>query len=155
MALFRSVGYERCEHGTASVLKPLNKQCNNPSLHQKSHSDNCQLVTSTNANFLGFSIESCCDPSLKQIFPIWAQTKNDTDFSEAPNFRQPRISEKLLQSRRPHDNMVVSQNTGTPIWTPKYYSPYHRDPQKSTPNYGKPPILKLRRIPPTGLGFRV
>ena len=29
--------------------------------------------------------------------------------------------------------IVVSQNKGTPIWTPKYYSPYYRDPQKGYP----------------------
>ena len=35
--------------------------------------------------------------------------------------------------------MVISLNRGTPIWTPKYYSPYYWDPQKGTPNFGKPP----------------
>ncbi len=35
--------------------------------------------------------------------------------------------------------MVVSQNQGTPIWTPKYYSPYYWDPQNGTLNFGKPP----------------
>ena len=35
--------------------------------------------------------------------------------------------------------MVVSQNKGTPISTPKYCSPYYGDPQKGTPNFGKPP----------------
>ena len=35
--------------------------------------------------------------------------------------------------------MVVSQNRGTPIQTLKYYSPHYRDPQKGTPNIGKPP----------------
>ena len=39
--------------------------------------------------------------------------------------------------------MVVSQNRGTPIWTPKYYNPYYRDPQKGTPNFGKLPYSKL------------
>ena len=34
--------------------------------------------------------------------------------------------------------MVVSQNKGTPIYTQIYYSPYYRDPQKGTPNLGKP-----------------
>ena len=37
---------------------------------------------------------------------------------------------------KPHD-LVVSQNKGTPILTPKYYSPY---PQKGTPNFGNPPF---------------
>ena len=37
------------------------------------------------------------------------------------------------------DYMVVSQNKGTPIWTPKYYGPYYRDPQNGTLNFGKPP----------------
>ena len=35
-------------------------------------------------------------------------------------------------------DLVVSQNKGTPIQTPKYYNPYYRDPQKGTPNFGKP-----------------
>ena len=26
--------------------------------------------------------------------------------------------------------MVIFQNRGTPIWTPIYYSPYHRDPKR-------------------------
>ena len=36
--------------------------------------------------------------------------------------------------------MVVSQNSGTPTQTPKYYNPYYRDTQKGTPNFGKPRI---------------
>ena len=31
--------------------------------------------------------------------------------------------------------VVVSPNNGTPI----YYGPYYGDPQKGTPNFGKPP----------------
>ena len=38
-------------------------------------------------------------------------------------------------------NMVVSLNRGTPIWTPKYYSPYYKESQKGTPNFGKLPYL--------------
>ena len=34
-------------------------------------------------------------------------------------------------------DMVVSLNRGTPIWTPKYYNPYYGDPQNGTPNFGK------------------
>ena len=37
-------------------------------------------------------------------------------------------------------DLAVSQNKGTPIWTPIYYNPYYRDPQKGTPNFGKPPF---------------
>ena len=44
---------------------------------------------------------------------------------------------------RGEDYMAVSLNRGTPIWTPKYYSPYYWDPQKGTPNIGKPPYLVL------------
>ena len=29
--------------------------------------------------------------------------------------------------------LVVSQNRGTPIWTPIYYNPYYKDPQKGYP----------------------
>ena len=36
--------------------------------------------------------------------------------------------------------MVVSQNKGTPIQTPKYYDPYYRNPQ-GTPNFGEAHIL--------------
>ena len=32
----------------------------------------------------------------------------------------------------PKVNMVVSQNRGIPIWTPKCYSPYYGNPQKGT-----------------------
>ena len=35
--------------------------------------------------------------------------------------------------------VVVSQNRGTPIWTPKCYSPYYGTPQKGTLNFGNPP----------------
>ena len=35
--------------------------------------------------------------------------------------------------------MVVSLNRGTPMWSPKYYSPYYMEPQKGTPNLGKLP----------------
>ena len=35
-------------------------------------------------------------------------------------------------------HLVVSQNKGTPISTPIYYSPYYWDPQNGTPNFGKP-----------------
>ena len=37
--------------------------------------------------------------------------------------------------------MVVSQNKGSPIWTPIYYSPYYGDTQNGTPNFRKPPYL--------------
>ena len=37
--------------------------------------------------------------------------------------------------------MVVSQNRGTPIQTPKYFNPCYCDPQKGTPNFWKPPYL--------------
>ena len=40
-------------------------------------------------------------------------------------------------------HMVVSQNKGTPKLTPKYYSPYYKDPQKGTPNFEKPPYLPV------------
>ena len=30
-------------------------------------------------------------------------------------------------------------NRGAPLQTPKYYSPYYRDPQNGTPNFGKLP----------------
>ena len=46
--------------------------------------------------------------------------------------------------------MVVSQNKGTPIQTPKYYNPYYGDPQKGTLNFGK--ALKL--LEATGLSAR-
>ena len=35
--------------------------------------------------------------------------------------------------------MVISQNEGTRIKAPKYYSPYYGEPQIGTPNFGKPP----------------
>ena len=49
----------------------------------------------------------------------------------ACNSSQPSIA-KLL-------DVGVSQNRGTPIWTPKHYDPYYWDPQKGTLNFGKPP----------------
>ena len=42
-------------------------------------------------------------------------------------------------------DLVVSQNRGTPMQTPKYYNPYYRDPQKGTPNFGKPPLIYLHQ----------
>ena len=41
-------------------------------------------------------------------------------------------------------DVVVSQNKGTPIYAPIYYSPYCRDPQNGTPNFEKPPLEILR-----------
>ena len=36
--------------------------------------------------------------------------------------------------------MVVSQDKGTPTWSPKYCNPYYRDPQEGTQNWvGNPP----------------
>ena len=35
--------------------------------------------------------------------------------------------------------MVVSQNRGTPIQSPKYHNPCYRNPQNGTPNFGNPP----------------
>ena len=35
--------------------------------------------------------------------------------------------------------MVVSQNQGTLTQTPTYYNRYYGEPQRSTPNVGKPP----------------
>ena len=46
--------------------------------------------------------------------------------------------------------MVVSLNKGTPIKTPIYYSPYYRDPQKGTPNFGKLPYHAVQ-----GAGLRI
>ena len=43
-----------------------------------------------------------------------------------------------------HAHMVVSQNRGNPIYTPKYYNPYSWDPQNGTPNFGKPPYQLLQ-----------
>ena len=37
------------------------------------------------------------------------------------------------------EDMVVSQDGGTLIYTPKYDSPYYGEPQSGTPNFGKPP----------------
>ena len=34
---------------------------------------------------------------------------------------------------RSRGHMVLSQNRGTPTWTPIYYSPYYKDPQKRYP----------------------
>ena len=61
--------------------------------------------------------------------------------------------------------MVVSQNKGTPIWTPIYHDPYYGDPQKGTPNFGKTPnglgaairngLGAARRVRRKRLGFRV
>ena len=46
------------------------------------------------------------------------------------------------------DYVAVSQNEGNPNVDPKVlYSPYHRDPQKGTPNYGKPPCRVYYRDP--------
>ena len=39
--------------------------------------------------------------------------------------------------------MVVSQNEGTPIQTPIYYSPYYGDPQRGTINLGKLPYIMV------------
>ena len=38
-------------------------------------------------------------------------------------------------------DMIISQNGGTQVQTPIYYSTYHRDPQKGTPNFGKSPYV--------------
>ena len=40
-------------------------------------------------------------------------------------------------------NMVVSQSKGTPIYTPKDYSPYDRDPQKVPLNLGNPHMFRV------------
>ena len=51
--------------------------------------------------------------------------------------------------------MAVPINQGTPLGTPKYYKPYHGDPQEGTPNFGKPhhdskhPPLKAPSAPQT------
>ena len=37
------------------------------------------------------------------------------------------------------DCMVVSQNRGTPIWTPNTIVLIMGTPKKGTPNFGKPP----------------
>ena len=36
-----------------------------------------------------------------------------------------------------NNHVVVSQNRGTPIKTPIYYSPYYGDPENGTPDFGK------------------
>ena len=40
--------------------------------------------------------------------------------------------------------MLVSQNKGTPILTPKYYDASYGDPQNGTPNFEKHPNLRRR-----------
>ena len=50
--------------------------------------------------------------------------------------------------------LVVSQNKGTPILTPKYYSPYYGYPLKGAPNFGKPPFQKHRASPSKICGKR-
>ena len=63
----------------------------------------------------------------------------------------------LLEPLR--SDMVVAQNKGSPKWTPIYYNPYYGDPQKCTPNLGKPPYRlpkrgeKLRRRKTLRLGL--
>ena len=43
--------------------------------------------------------------------------------------------------------MVVSQNRGTPIQTPKYYNPYYKEPPKrGTPNFEKPAYIGVQRV---------
>ena len=45
-----------------------------------------------------------------------------------------------LPSVTAYSHMVVSQNRGTPLQTPKFYNPYDRDPQNGTPNFWETPI---------------
>ena len=55
-------------------------------------------------------------------------------------------------------DLVVSQNKGTPRYTPIYYSACYGDPQHGTPNFGKPPFRdKAYRSPSDfelGLGMQ-
>ena len=50
--------------------------------------------------------------------------------------------------------VVVSQNKGTQYRPPIYYNPYYRDPQKGTPNFGKPPCRCFTRTVTRGLDCR-
>ena len=45
--------------------------------------------------------------------------------------------------------MAVSLNRGTPISSPKYFSPYSRDSQKGTSNFGNPPPPPQSYLRPT------
>ena len=40
--------------------------------------------------------------------------------------------------------LKLSENGGSPIQTPKYYNPYHGNPQNSTQNFGKAPYSLIR-----------
>ena len=42
-------------------------------------------------------------------------------------------------------HLVVSLNRGTLIYTPKYDHPYYKDPQRGTPNFGKPSTSVIMR----------
>ena len=44
---------------------------------------------------------------------------------------------------------LVSQNRGTPIWTPKYYRPPYRDPQKGSARFWETPAQKQLEAKPT------
>ena len=49
-------------------------------------------------------------------------------------------------------HLVISQNSGTPITTLKYYHPYYGDSQKSTPNCGNPLCPITEPVVCTGAG---
>ena len=42
--------------------------------------------------------------------------------------------------------MVTSQNNGTPIWAPKYYSPSYGDAQEGYPSFTELPYLPKRTL---------
>ena len=58
----------------------------------------------------------------------WESLWDEGEIQEQQPFK--RVG--LLVGRR----MVVSQNRGTPIPTPKHYNPYYWDPQNGIPNSG-------------------
>ena len=100
------------------------------------HSWHTQFVASgfTGWNFggiLGHPLDPNTNPTTRWTFNRWPRVRN-VDIAK-------KVAEFSFSFQTWH--LVVSQNEGTQIYTPKYYSPHYGEPQNVTPNFGKPPFV--------------